>query len=69
MLAGWVTFDELRILSGLNKAVLKQMITYGVRKRCLHRLLTNTLNERRPGMENYLYNLADFEKCLSLFLY
>lgn len=66
MLSGWVTYEELRYLTGFNPAVLNRLIKYGVRKKVL---TTQTSFEyaRRDRNTNCIYNLADFEKCLSVF--
>lgn len=68
MLGGWVTFEELQIISGLPKSTLSKLISLGLKKKCLRFNSTST-TVYRIKHKNFLFNLADFERCIKAFLY
>lgn len=71
MLAGWVTFEELEFITNFDSKTLRDLINYGVKRRCLkyQGMYKGAGNHKTPitSHKHFIYNLADFEKCLSLF--
>lgn len=69
MLAGWVTYDELKLITNFNARTLTELLHFGLKHKCIKHQSPFGMKDYRHAYKHYIYNLADLEKCLNLFLY
>jgi len=64
MLGGYVTYDELKLLTGFPDNVLSNFIRAGIEKKCL----TVTSPKGAKKFRQYLYSIEQVEKLLKAWL-
>ena len=63
MLNGYVTYEELKLITGFSDAFLKNFINKGVKEKII-----NVPNTKGGEFKVLLYNLNEIEECVKIWL-
>ena len=69
MIAGYITYDELKIITGFSDAVLSRLLNLGINQHQLH-VETGIYNQKvAKHIKQCLFNLKEVENWIRLHVY
>ena len=67
MIAGYITYNELKLITGFSDYQLKNIITEGIKKYALN---VYGKNSKKPYFyKDYLYDLQEVEEWIRMFIF